>query len=720
MNKFQTILSACLLGGLTAHGQAHLSPYAANELRAHHTAAKGTPKGVAAPKTDNDCIRTYIYMDKNTDRSLIASLGVKLNLDLGNIATAQVPSACIDSLCHIKGVRYITTGHPINSMMNNARPATGADMMLAGTSLPQPYNGSGVIVGIIDAGFDYTHPAFQNATRSELRIKRVWEQATQHSGIDGASVPLPFGYGTEFDTSSEILSAATDREGYSHGTHVAGIAAGGDTSGPYHGIATGADIVLVSYGTMQDNHVNISDAIAYIYNYAKAEGKPCVINMSLGTQIGPHDGTSTFDRLADSLQGQGLLLVGSVGNFGAIPLHASTTGSPLTTAISYIKTPSNSNVGGDIDIWGETDRTFSVKVSVINKSTGQTLCQSEEYTITPDATTHVFSPIAPTRGDITVSTEICPLNYKPHALISSGITSIRSNNMIVVEVSPTEGKGTVHMWADGTKVTLTAGGQTGFTDGDTYHSPAEIGGTGKRIVSVGAFVTSHGQGQQFPSDPIGGASSFSSHGPTADGRIKPDITAPGSYIASSISSYATAQTGTVASSEVWSGRNYQYGYMEGTSMAAPFVAGVVAAWLQACPHMTPEMLRKVLAATATTDNFTTAETSANIWGYGKINAFEGIKKAIDTANAIDGVSASGSTSYSLTPCPDGWMLTTSHPTPYLYIMLTDISGKTLRTTAARNISAGTTIKMPSAHLPHGIYIIKVCSDNGSATHKVTL
>lgn len=715
MNKFQTVLSACLLSGLTAQGQARLSPYAANALRTH-TAT--TIK--AAPEYAGGSIRAYIYMDKDTDRKILAELGVKLNLDLGHIATAQVPISSIKQLSLAKGVKYITTGHAIQPMMDKARPTVGADMMLAGTSLPQAYNGSGVVVGIIDAGFDYTHPAFRDATRTKLRIKRVWEQGTQTTTIAGASTPTPFGYGTEFDTDSEILAACTDREGNSHGTHVAGIAAGGDTASPYHGIATNSDIVLVSYGDLQDNNVNISDAIAYIYSYAKAEGKPCVINMSLGTQMGPHDGTSTFDSMADLLQGEGCLLIGSAGNFGAVPLHASATDQPLLTTIKYAKAPSNSNVGGDIDIWGEEGNAFSIRVAVLNKSTGEIVCQSDEYTTTADGT-YQFTPASPTRGDITVSTETNPLNGKPHAFITSGITSMRTGNLIGISVTPANGKGTINMWADGSKVTLSDSGMDGYTNGDTERTLAEIGGTGKRIVSVGAFVTSHGAGQMFPSDAIGGIATFSSRGPAADGRMKPEITAPGTYIASSLSSYAAAAAGTEASSEVWNGRNYQYGYMEGTSMAAPFVTGVVAAWLQANPAMTPENLRDILAATATCDSFTGAsEPLGGTWGYGKINAVEGVRKAIEQASNIGGISAEPQGSHTLTPSAGGWTVTSCGQQSYINITLTDTSGKTLRKITQRNIASGTAIQVPAAGMPRGIYIIKVCCGNGATAHKVVL
>lgn len=716
MNKFQTVFSACLLMGLTAWGQARLSPYTVNALRLHSPATRTAGAG--------DAFRAYIHMEKDTGRKRLKALGVKTELDLGDIITARVPVSAIDELCRTEGVRYISIGHTVRPMMDNARKATGADDMIAGTSLPQSYNGTGVVVGVIDAGFDYSHPAFRDATRSTLRIKRVWEQGTQSASIPGASAPQGFSYGMEFDTSDEILAAATDREGNSHGTHVAGIAAGDDMAGgnPYYGIASGADIVLVSYGDMQDNNVNISDAIAYIYSYAESEGKPCVINMSLGTHLGPHDGTSAFDQVADRLQGSGRLLIGSAGNFGAVPLHASTSGTPMSTVMAYAKAPSNTNVGGDVDIWGEAGKTFAVRLSVLNKSTGQTVEQSDDYAVAADGATYTFTPSAPVRGNIIVTTEINPLNGKPHALVTSGITSMRGSNLIGITVTPAGGSGTVHLWADGSKVTLADGGLDGFTAGDTERTLAEIGGTGKRIVSVGAFVTSHGTGQLFPDDATGDIASFSSRGPAVDGRMKPDITAPGSYIASSLSSYAAATAGTVASSEVWNGRTYQYGYMEGTSMAAPFVAGVVAAWLQAYPDMTPEDLRGILASTASTDDFTAvSKTAGGTWGYGKINALSGVKKAAGMA-AASGIGSveGGGVSVAVIPEPDGWAVVPAQPAQGVTIGLVDVAGKTVRTVTHCSVAAGTSVSVSKTGLPHGIYILRVECDGSVSSYKVVM
>ena len=58
--------------------------------------------------------------------------------------------------------------------MDDARFGTRVDSVHAGYNLPQPYHGEGVLIGVLDWGFDYTHPNFLDTTLSESRIRGVW------------------------------------------------------------------------------------------------------------------------------------------------------------------------------------------------------------------------------------------------------------------------------------------------------------------------------------------------------------------------------------------------------------------------------------------------------------------------------------------------------------------------------------------------------------------
>ena len=121
----------------------------------------------------------------------------------------------------------------------------------------------------------------------------------------------------------------------------------------------------------------------------------------------------------------------------------------------------------------------------------------------------------------------------------------------------------------------------GERDEDSLGSPA----TGKNVITVGAsendrptFETALGTYTSSNTDNISGLTSFSSRGPTDDGRLKPDIAAPGSWILSAMSNYARASTECQGTSLLPNSdpNSDHYCYMSGTSMATPLAAGTAA------------------------------------------------------------------------------------------------------------------------------------------------
>ena len=119
---------------------------------------------------------------------------------------------------------------------------------------------------------------------------------------------------------NEIIGAKTGTESETHGTVVSGIAAGCGAGTDFYGIAPDAELILVST-TLTD--AAIADGLKYISEYANSVNKPCIINFSIGSSIGPHDGTSAFDRYCDSLSRPGLIFTGAVGNNGDKNLYFS-------------------------------------------------------------------------------------------------------------------------------------------------------------------------------------------------------------------------------------------------------------------------------------------------------------------------------------------------------------------------------------------------------------
>jgi subtilisin family serine protease len=137
--------------------------------------------------------------------------------------------------------------------------------------------------------------------------------------------------------------------------------------------------------------------------------------------------------------------------------------------------------------------------------------------------------------------------------------------------------------------------------------------------------------------PLGTIADFSSIGPTRDGRIKPDVVAPGVNIISAGSSFHEYSYGEqMVTSTVFQHKTYPWCVMSGTSMATPCVAGIVALWLQANPQLTPEGVKEIIKATSKKPE-ESMEYPNNTYGYGLIDAYAGIKMILKDVTGIENV-----------------------------------------------------------------------------------
>lgn len=440
----------------------------------------------------------------------------------------------------------------------------------------------GLVIGVIDMGFDYTHPAFR-AADGTLLISRVWEQGTDRTH------PAGYGYGYEMTTPEDILAACADDQTQSHGSHVAARAlqfAGTSADGANAGDAT--ELVLVSKGPARLDEQRLRDAISYIFAYAESVGKPCVINMSLGSHQGPHDGTSAFDAFVGEVVGPGRIICASVGNNGVSTGHLETSGEPLNTFIIY---RSQDNTNGTVDIWGTPGMQYSVQISAMQYENGNISSQSEVLVAGlslegEDAGQGRDYTWAPTtgrlKGTFKFHTEIDERNGKPHTSIAIDQTSAAMKYELALTITPLT-EGTIHAWSDEITLTFHDHDREGFVKGDNRYSITELGGTADRIISVGAIKAD------------GTVADFCSRGPRLDGAVKPNVYAYGENIESALNSYDQYQslypyTQTIERD----GRQYHYGTMSGTSMASPMVTGIVGSWLRHNPQLTPEQAMSLM------------------------------------------------------------------------------------------------------------------------------
>ncbi|MDO8945057.1 MAG: S8 family serine peptidase, partial [Desulfobacterales bacterium] len=278
-------------------------------------------------------------------------------------------------MAELENVRRLESTREMHSELDLSLPETRADIVHTG---PPGRRGEGVIVGIIDSGIDFTHPSFRKSDGTS-RILLLWDQGLTPQG--GEISPSGAGFGVEYsraDINAALMTVdpfATVRHrdiAPMHGTHVAGIAVGdgsiageGKPAFSFVGLAPEADIIVVANrsGSVEGigTSSNTLDAVNYIFDRAGAMQKPAVINMSLGDNLGPHDGSSLLERGIDNLLGgAGRAFVKSAGNAGADNIHASgavATGESVEVGFNV---PLGARSPAQIDFWYAGADEFSV------------------------------------------------------------------------------------------------------------------------------------------------------------------------------------------------------------------------------------------------------------------------------------------------------------------------------------------------------------------------
>lgn len=598
---------------------------------------------------DNETVGAFVKLSDRAAIAQIEALGGTLSSELTEtVVTMRLPVAQLRAIAGIDGVEYIQMGNDVKLNMDKARADINADSCHELEATTGHYTGSGVVVGVIDSGIELGHPAYWTSDGQSLRIKRFWNQNSR-VGLH----PKGFGYGREFTSQEAILAVSRDTRDSYHGGHVTGCATGADKSSGFYGVAPDADIVFVSTDM---STTGVVDGVKYIFNYADSVGKPAVINMSLGTHSGPHNGMSVEDQSYESLAGPGRIIVGAAGNEGDLKLHVSKTmateGADSMAVI--VKPYNNYYYSTGVDIWGEAGTQLKGRIVIVNSSTGNILATTDTFSTASPATQSKSLSYTTRNFSVQYSTTVDAANNQPNiAIVMSGSASSTVRLGFIIEG---EAGTTIHAWSPTQDefVVPSAGVQKkGWTPGDANYTVGETGGTGKAVISVGSYntqlrvTTIENYVISTSTDIVGdvnGISTFSSRGPTADGRQKPDITAPGCLINAPFSQYYSTSddafsTSSATAKTTFNGSNYYYTAQAGTSMAAPIAAGTIALWLQAEPTLTYEKIREVLKQTSRRDSYTGEATTENdnTWGAGKIDAFAGLKYVIEHHNDLSGI-----------------------------------------------------------------------------------
>lgn len=555
----------------------------------------------------------------------------EVNFVVNDIYTAKVPLGVMAALAACKDVVWVDADMLNQPVLNVSTAATASPPPYIGANaqvMHSSYDGTGVIVGIVDTGIDWDHGDFvENPdTSNQSRILSIWDQTLIKQG--GENPPSGYATGVEYTQSqinSELGGSSVPvraKDINSHGTHVAGIAAGdgsdsdgSPSSGTYEGMAPGADLIIVKtnmYTTM------IIKGVEYIFDRATALGKPAVVNLSLGHQYGPHDGTSVYESSLSGMVATGKIIVCAAGNDRGTNVHAEANIPSASSRTTSFAVPSGVT-RITIEIWYDGGDTYNVMVTSPGASTSSV--------VTPG---NSVSENVGGQGLVTIDNTVLSNPNNSDGQVRIEITSspaVGTWSFTLTRVG-TGGDGDFDAWIPEPQPAGTVQFSTDSTDEEIIISPANA----DDVITVAAHTsktsweTSTGSFLGYGGGPytLGEIASFSCIGPTRDtssdpGNQKPEISAPGFGIASSLSTDWWPYDPNLVVDD----SRHRMG--QGTSQAAPHVTGAVALLLQKDSTLTPAQIEARLTNYAYTDS-QTGSVPNYVWGYGKLNTYGSVNE----------------------------------------------------------------------------------------------
>lgn len=563
--------------------------------------------------------RARAVVQFNGNRADLESLGLQVRTQAHDVFTVTGTLDQLADLAAQPATARVRLPRMLWPVVENAAAQAQVDTARAPDAAhPAGLGGAGVVVGVVDGPLDVTHRGFREvAAPNNTRARYYWVQTPDSSTAPGDdpdayhvanpgttpnfSTPTALDYGRVYDraaintalglaggpygnTANHISQVPQSEE---HGTHVAGIAVGngraaGGAAGAHIGSAPLADLVHVSYwhsvagasydATFEDS---VIDAMDFIFRAAAFLGEPAVVNLSQGTSLGPHNGTTPFDTarntLLDSFTGRSI--VGTAGNDDNDAGFQHGTITPGTTE-TLTMTPTAMFFGWPVE--QAMDRWLEVwyRGPELDYQIQSGAAQSPWLLAGQDYSGHLNGYDVDVERDAETSPGLRNLRIQIEDAMSAAAWTIRLRNPHATD--DTE----YHAWTapQGQHASLAGATQHRWTLGDTACAQS--------ILTVGASA------KRIPANPAQAdlVTTYSGAGPTLDGRTKPEIVAVGGTAGANVISTASDQ----ASGYV--GKN-------GTSMAAPLTAGAVALLFEALgAGLDQDTIKALLIATANRDD----------------------------------------------------------------------------------------------------------------------
>lgn len=712
-----SIISLCLLICLSMTAMAQrpcwskMSPLLRHLVR--QEMQHDTPSLAATPHQPSSVI-SFI---KVTDSQVLADYGCRELTRMGQIAVAEIPISQMAVLSADSRVLRIEARQGNN--INNDRMAEilNALPVYEGLNLPQAYTGKDVVVGLMDVGFDLTHPTFYSKDTTQYRIRQLWDM------LSPDTVGSPFIVGRDYVGREALLNIGHSRDGNdeTHGTHTLGIAAGSGYDSPYRGMAPDADICLVANAVNTNiKFINPSDLYKYTFatdflgfkylaDYAKSVGKPCVLSFSEGSMQDFWGYDKLYYEMIDSLVGPGCIIVASAGNYGTVK-------SWFRKAVGEDSKGTFLNVGSnELTCTLTSADEFIIRIVNYGSPNDTLLIHTHEVCTLPDSLFALRTGV-----NESLKVQAYPSCYESNItcydIIFMGDSHIGVNRPLSLEILGREAD--VAFWRNNGNLYVNNVLNPSLNAGETIyniHSPSSAPG----VISVGATTyrdsiqNKNGTWMKYWTGEAGTRAPFSSIGPTLDGRTKPDVMAPGNNIISSYSSFYH-EAHPDASDLQWdvktfnfADRTYSWTSDTGTSMSCPAVAGAIALWLQAKPDLTPEEVLGVIERTSRRAD-ASLDYPNNLYGYGEIDVYRGLLDIL----GIDKIESVSTRHTTARITPGNGCLTVVLPESLevpLQMRLYTMSGSLIKTAALESGQTRFTISLP--HLPAGVYAVQIDGNN---------
>ena len=590
---------------------------------------------------------------------VLAGLGIEVRGRVGPFLSLRVPASALEPLARLPQIAWAKAARSYRTS-NEVSTANHVSSDLANATFGT--KGAGVIVAVIDTGIEWTDFDFRNADGT-TRLLGIWDQ-TLTDPLHPPPAGFSFGafYGRD-DIAAALASGGTlvTGDGHGHGSHVMGTAAGngrqtgnGVPAGTFAGVAPEADLLAVRVFDDQGIFCQACDltaAVQFAGQVAAAEGKPWVGNMSLGSDIGAHDGSDPDELAIAAAVGPGTTgaqMAIAAGNSGGRRIHWGGTmlaGQTASTTVSvpiYTATPAADDEFIWIDLWYEgADRATITVVSPGGRTANAAWGSDSGVVCTDDGAIQIDATGAPdpANGDNRVFIQIWD---------SSACAQVRSprqgNWTLQVRGDSVVAGGAFDAWDEIDFASMPLTRNLIFAAGDLRRT-VSMPGTARHAVTAGAWVDKsqwvNANGLVFTagvSAPVGSLASFSGTGPARDGRLKPDVAAPGEYVGSSLAGSLGASCSAASCKE----RDGQHGNLRGTSMASPHAAGVAALLLAINPALSGPEVAAAIRLGARADAFTGAVPNDG-WGHGKLRAPEAGDRAAAIVTGLAAAAGGGFT-----------------------------------------------------------------------------